>query len=490
MAETPESLRRVIRTKLGKHKFVIVSNREPYVHVYREGRVEWMRPASGVTVALDPLMQVSHGLWVAHGSGSADREASDENGFVEVPPNRPAYRLKRVWLSKKQEDRYYYGFANGALWPLCHVAFRRPVFLEEHWNGYREVNTIFADRVAEEIGDARAFVFIQDYHFALLPQMLRERCPNAVLAQFWHIPWPNPEVFRICPWRHEILRGMLGNDILGFHIRYHCQNFIDTVDRELEAMPDRELTAIVFRGHTTKIRAFPISIDFEAISRLARSQDTQKEMASLRHKYRIRKDALVGLGIDRLDYTKGIPERLTALDRFFRRFPEYKGRMVFLQVGVPSRVHLEEYQALNDEVDRRVEEVNRKHKCDGWQPVLFIREHLDLPKLVALYRMASFLIVSSLHDGMNLVAKEFIASQSDANGVLLLSRYTGASRELTDALLINPYSPDEVAEKIHDAIEMDPTEVRRRMGRMRERVRENNIYKWAASILKKLSKLA
>ena len=490
MAETPESLRHLLRTKLGRHKFVVVSNREPYEHFRRGGRVEWMRPVSGLAMALDPLMRVSHGLWVAHGSGSADRQASDERGFVDVPPGQASYRLKRVWLTEEQVAKYYDGFSNGALWPLCHVAFRRPVFREEHWKCYQEVNELFAEKVAEEIGDSKAFVFIQDYHFALLPRMLRERCPNAVLAQFWHIPWPNPEVFRICPWRHEILEGMLGNDILGFHIRYHCQNFMETVDREIEARPDQELTAIVLRGHTTRIRAFPISVDFAGTSRRATSSETAALAESLRRKLHLREKWIVGLGVDRLDYTKGIPERLAALDIFFSKYPEYQRRVVFVQVGVPSRTGLKEYTALDEEVNQAIRKLNRRYGYREWQPVIYIRENLDSRTLIALYGIAQFLVVSSLHDGMNLVAKEYVASSTDSNGVLLLSRFTGAARELRDALLINPYAPSDVAEKIREAVEMDPIEIRRRMGRMREQVRENNIYKWAASILKKLSKLA
>jgi trehalose 6-phosphate synthase len=360
----------------------------------------------------------------------------------------------------------------------------------EHWQGYQEVNQLFAERVAEEIGDRPAFVFIQDYHLALLPRLLRERCPQARIAHFWHIPWPNPEIFRICPWKEEILEGMLGSDILGFHLRYHCQNFIDTVDRELEARPDRELTAIVLRGHTTKIRAFPISIDFEDISRRAASAESERLLGALQRKYRLRENWILGLGADRLDYTKGIPERLRALDLFFERYPQYQGRLVFVQVAVPSRTRLGEYAQLKEQVERLVENLNWKYSRGAWRPVVYIAEHIDLPQLIALYRAARFAVVSSLHDGMNLVAKEFVASQVDKSGVLLLSQFTGAARELPDALLINPYAPDEVAEKIREALEMDRAEVRRRMERMRERVRENNIYKWAASILKKLSKIA
>jgi trehalose 6-phosphate synthase len=487
--ETAESLRQLLQAKLGGHPFVVVSNREPYMHVYEDGRVKWIRPAGGLTVALDPIMQVSQGLWVAQGSGAADQEASDEQGFVSVPPDRPTYRLKRVWLTEEQEKNYYYGFANAALWPLCHVAFHQPVFLEEHWKGYCEVNALFADRIAEEIGSDRAFVFIQDYHFAVLPRMLRARCPNAVLAHFWHIPWPNREVFGICPWKHEILDGLLGNDMLSFQRRDHCLNFIDSVDREMEARPDRELTAIVYQGHTTRVRAFPISVDFEEISQKAASSETEAMATALRRHYRIPENRILGLGVDRLDYTKGIVERMHALDKLFERYPEYLGRLVFLQIGVPSRTHLPEYQALNREVESQVEALNAKYAYRNWQPVILLRENLDLDTLVPLYRMARFLIVSSLHDGMNLVAKEFVSSQVNCDGVLMLSQFAGAARELTAALQINPYSPDLMAEQIREAVEMNPLEVRRRMERLRERVRENNVYKWAGSILKKLSKL-
>lgn len=487
--ESRETLRELIRRKLGRNKFIVVSNREPYMHVRRDGRVDCIRPASGVTVALDPVMQASRGLWVAHGSGSADRETSDADGYLAVPPDRPTYRLKRVWLTRRQETNYYYGFANSSLWPLCHVAYRRPVFLREHWDAYCEVNALFADRIAEEVGEDRAFIFIQDYHFALLPRMLRVRCPRAVIGQFWHIPWPNPEVLRICPWRHEILDGMLGNHILGFHIRYHCDNFISTVDRELEARPDREANAIVFRGQMTKVRAFPISIDFEDISRRAASPETKRIAAALQKRYRLRENCILGVGADRLDYTKGIPERLEALDRLFTRYPQYRGRLVFFQAAVPSRTQVEEYRRLSEEVEQRVAALNKKYGSRDWQPVILAREHLDLTQLLGLYRIARFLVVSSLHDGMNLVAKEFVASQVDANGVLILSRFTGAARELTDALLVNPFSPDELAERMCDAIEMDPVEVRRRMGRLREFVREHNVYKWAGAVIRKLTKL-
>jgi trehalose 6-phosphate synthase len=446
-----------------------------------------MRSAGGVSGALDPVMQASRGVWIAHNSADADVVGTD--GYLRVPPNSPSYLFRPVSLSKNQVAGYYDGFANSALWPLCHIAYRRPVFRESHWQAYREVNEIFADAVADEVGKDPAFVFIQDYHFALLPRLVRERCPEALIAQFWHIPWPNPEVFRICPWKREILEGMLGNDILGFHIRYHCQNFIETVDNELEARPDREMTAVVFNGHTTKIRAFPISIDFSDIERRASSLQTRRLSDAMRQQYRLPEDCILGVGADRIDYTKGLLERLEAVDLFLDGYPQYRGRFVFFQAGVPSRMQVDEYRRLNEEVQERVAAINWKYGRGDWRPVIFAREHVSLDALLALYRTARFLIVSSLHDGMNLVAKEFVAAKVNGDGVLLLSSFTGAARELRDAMVINPFAPEQMAEAMRNAIEMDPAEMRRRMKRLRERVSENNVYKWAGDILRKLLRL-
>jgi trehalose 6-phosphate synthase len=486
--QTGETLRRLIRTQLRGRKLVVVSNREPYVHEQCGDGIRCLRPASGLTVALDPVMQASRGLWVAHGSGSADAVVSDERGFVDVPPDHPTYRLKRVWLTPEQEENYYYGFANSALWPLCHIAYRPPLFRQEHWESYREVNELFANSVAEEVGNEEAFVFIQDFHLALLPRLLRRRCPQAVIAHFWHIPWPNPEVFRICPWKHEILRGLLGNDILGFHIRYHGDNFIASVDREMEARVDRERMAIIHRRHMTKIRSFPISIDFEALSREAASQETDERIENLRQSYGLADGIIVGVGADRIDYTKGLLERINAVDRFLELHPEFLERFVFFQAGAPSRTRVEEYRRLNHELDERVRALNEKYGTARWRPVIFLRQHVPLSELLAWYRMARFALVSSLHDGMNLVAKEFVASRVDGGGVLLLSQFTGAARQFRDAVLVNPYSADEMAEAIHQAITMGTAEERRRMARLRQHLRENNIYKWAADIVRELSK--
>ena len=484
---TRESLSALVEEKLRDYLFIVVSNREPYIHTYSARNLTVQQPASGLTVALDPVMQASGGTWVAHGSGDADREVVDKEDKVRVPPEEPRYSLRRVWLTKEEEAGYYYGFANESLWPLCHIAYTRPVFNESDWNTYKRVNEIFADNVTAEIGDSKAFVFVQDYHLALLPRMLKERNPKVVVAQFWHIPWPNPEAFRICPWQEDILYGLLGNDLIGFHIRYHCNNFLETVDRSLECRIDRERVEITHKGKTTAVRPFPISVDYEELDQKSRSDDVLVEIGNLKKRLGI-SDELIGIGLDRIDYTKGMPERFKALDRFFSRYPEYCERVVFVQAGVPSRTQVGAYQRLNEEIDELVAEINFRHGSHKWKPILYLREHESPTTLMAMRKMANFCVVSSLHDGMNLVAKEFPASRSDEDGVLILSRFTGASRELTDALLVNPYATDDFAETIKSAVEMPFEERQRRMRRMREIVRENNIYKWAADVTSELVK--
>jgi alpha,alpha-trehalose-phosphate synthase [UDP-forming] len=484
---TQQSLSDLVRDKLSDYLFVAVSNREPYIHTFSGTQVVCQVPASGLTVALDPVMRACGGTWVAHGSGAADKEVVDKDSKVEVPPDEPRYSLKRVWLSKEEEDGYYYGFSNEAFWPLCHIAYTRPEFSESDWNTYKKVNGIFAEGVLQEVGDKKAFVFIQDYHLALLSRLIKESSRNIITAQFWHIPWPNREAFRICPWQEEILHGLLGNDLLGFHIRYHCNNFLDTVDRAIEAKVDWERYEVTCGGKKTAVRPFPISVDFEAISQEAQEAEVSTEIERLKNQLGIG-DEMIGIGLDRIDYTKGIPDRLQAVDRFMEKYPTYRGRMVFIQAGVPSRIHIGAYKTLNEQIDNLVEEINWKYRAGHWKPVIYLREHLSPLTLLALRRMAKFCIVSSLHDGMNLVAKEFAASRFDEDGVLILSPFTGAARELPDALLVNPYAIDHFADAIKKALEMPRTERQRRMRKMRAVVQENNIYKWAADIISELVK--
>ncbi len=487
MPWTKERLEEVARTRLGDAKLVVVANREPYIHFHDGDEVRFSRPASGMATALDPVMQACRGVWVAHGTGDADRETSDERGRIPVPPENPTYTLRRVWLTREEEQGYYYGFANDALWPLCHIACTAPRFDAADWEHYRRVNRKFADAVLEEVDGEPAVVFVQDYHFALLPRMLREARPDLVILHFWHIPWPNRELFRICPWQEEILDGLLGNDILAFHIQYHCMNFLETVDRALEARIEMDRSSVTRGGKTTLVRAQPISIDFDGAA-AAPSEEDRREERRLRRRLGVR-DAPVLLGVERVDYTKGIPERLRAVDRLLTLHPDLKRRFVLVQVGAPSRTHIPAYRRLGDEIDALVEEINWRHGNHTWRPIVYLHEHHSHEQLQPLYRMAQACVVSSLHDGMNLVAKEFVAARADNRGVLVLSRFAGAAQELTDALLINPFAVDAFAETLRQALLMPPEEQERRMTRMRQQVADNNIYRWAGMLLSEAGKL-
>lgn len=487
MAWSKERLEHVAQTRLNGAKLIVVANREPYIHRFSQGKIEWIRPAGGLTTALDPVMKACGGVWVAHGSGDADRETADEFGRTGVPPHDPKYTLRRVWLSKEDEDGYYYGFANGSLWPLCHQVYCRPTFEPDHWAAYKRVNEQFAEAVLEEAQGGPALIFVQDYHFALLPRLLKQARPDLVIAQFWHIPWPNPETFSVCPWAKEILDGMLGNDLLSFHIQYHCNNFLETVDRNLECRIDRERFGVTRGGHDTIVRPHPISVDPNlALEYLG--ENWSARAAKFLHKHRLGDRELL-IGVDRVDYTKGILERLKAVDRLLERHPEWREKFHFLQIGAPSRTHLDTYRHLNEEVQLLAEKINDTHGTADWRPVVFLNEHHGPEDVTLLYRMATACVVSSLHDGMNLVAKEFVAARPDEQGVLVLSQFTGAARELVDAVIVNPFDVDELAVGLHTALTMPSEEQARRMKRMRRQVEDHNIYRWAGMLISEVGKM-
>jgi trehalose 6-phosphate synthase len=484
---TRQALRDLITSKMKDYRFLVIANREPIIHRYVEDKIEVMRPASGLASAIDPIMDASGGTWIAHGSGDADRDVVDEHDRIAVPPENPTYTLRRVWLTKEQEQGFYYGLANEGLWPLCHVTFTPPTFRAADWEQYKAVNRLYADAVLQEAGDQPTFVFIQDYHFCLLPRMLKESNSKLVVAQFWHIPWPNPEVFRIFPWKEELLDGLLGNDLLGFHIRYHCQNFLDTVDRVIEARVDYERFEITRNGRPTVIRPFPISIDYAEHAAHAESPDVTTAM--MKWKRKLGKSVeFLGVGIERLDYTKGIPHRLRAVDLLLERHLELRRRFVFVQVAVPSRSHIPEYQRIEDEVEGIVDSINYRWRDRGWQPIVFVKEHQGPTDMMALHRLARFCVVSSLHDGMNLVAKEFIASRVDDDGVLILSHFTGSARELTESLFVNPFAIHEIADAMHQALTMVPEEQVKRMHKMRQHLEQHNVYRWGGKVLSELLK--
>jgi trehalose 6-phosphate synthase len=482
---TEERLRQFVRSQLDQGPLFVVSNREPLMHQWRGKKVEAVVPASGLVTALEPIMRACSGVWVAHGSGDADRETADARDKVGVPSDRPTYTLRRVWLSKEEEDGYYFGFANEGLWPLCHIAHTRPVFRAPDWAAYQRVNRKFAEALLEEMkGTERPYVLVQDFHFALLPQLIREARPDARIALFWHIPWPNPEAFAICPWQQDILFGMLGADLIGFHIQFHCNNFLETVERALEARVDRERFAVVRGRQTTHVKPLPISV---APEEDAGAGGPSREEILWEHGSSV---DFLGVGVDRIDYTKGILERLWAIRWFFERYPQYRGRVVFVELAAPSRTHIARYQDLVNEVDRAVEEINWSLRTNEWKPIVYLKGHHTHKEIWPYYRHADFCMVTSLHDGMNLVAKEYVSVVEEDRGVLILSQFTGAARELVDALQVNPYHIEEMAEAIRVAIEMAPGERALRMRRMKQIVRERNVYRWAGLLLEEMTRVS
>ncbi len=486
---TELKLKDLIRAKLGEKALIVVSNREPYMHILDDatGLEKCIRPASGVVTAVHPVLCACGGTWVAHGAGNADKKFVNSKDKLGVPPKDIRYILKRVWLNKEEEDGYYYGFSNEGLWPLCHNTHTRPIFRESDWQAYKKVNQKFADSVLEELPAKHPFVFIQDYHFTLLGKMIKEKRPDAIIALFWHIPWPTPEAFSICPYRKEILEGMLGCDLIGFHVQNHCNNFLDTVNRLLESRVDIEKFSIIRSEKETFVRAFPISVNVN-LNKDAKDADIKLEIDKIKKEFDL-EGKIIGLGVDRIDYTKGIVERVLAIDRFLEKYPQYKKKFVFIQLAAPSRVHIKHYHDLMVEIDELIEKKNWKHSDANWKPIVYLKRLFSLDEIEPFYKMADLCIVSSLHDGMNLVAKEYVATKSDSSGALILSQFTGAARELTDAIQVNPYSIEEFADSIKLALQMPQEEKTKRMEKMRKVITENNVYRWAGNIITELTSL-
>ena len=484
---TPERLRAHALASLGEaHQLIVVSNREPYLHQWRDGRQHAMVPAGGLVTALDPVLRACGGVWIAHGAGNADRASADAEGRLTVPPDDARYTLKRVWLTREEEQGYYYGFSNEGLWPLCHLAHERPVFRVEDWEHYRRANHRFADAVLDEVGKGKAVVLVQDYQLALVPRMLKEARPDLRVGMFWHIPWPNPEAFRICPWDVEILDGMLGADLLGFHLQQYCNNFLDTVDRVLESKLDWDHFSVELRGSRTRVRPFPISVQPWSERHVPADEALARQIAELKTQHQLA-DAFIAVGVDRIDYTKGLPERFRAVARLLEKYPQYRGRFTFVELGAPSRTHIPRYREHLDMLEALADEINWKYQSEGWKPIHFLVAHHDARTVHAFLRMAPMCIVSSLHDGMNLVAKEYVAAKSSGDGVLVLSEFAGAARELADALIVNPYDTEQFAEAIRYGLEMTEDERRTRMQRLSRQVEEHNIYRWAANFLSALA---
>ena len=487
---TAERLAVHVQSKLQGSRLFVVSNREPYMDTRQGKGIHTVVPPSGLVTALEPILCACNGTWVAHGSGDADRETVDSRDHVQVPHEDPRYTLRRVWLSKEEEEGYYFGFANEGLWPLCHIAHTRPLFRGSDWEAYRAVNQKFADAVLEEMeGTEQPILLAQDYHFALLPRMVKKQRPDARVAIFWHIPWPNAEAFGICPWQRELLDGLLGADLIGFHIQSHCNNFMESVDRTLESRVDWEHFSIKRGHHRTAIRPFPISVDIaESPEPDPADESIYVDRANLLRELGV-EALLVGVGVDRVDYTKGIPERFKAIERLLERYPVYRGQFTFVQIGAPSRTHIKRYHDLLAEVEAEAERINWRFQSGNWKPIVFRKGQHSHREIQRFYRIADLCLVTSLHDGMNLVAKEFVAARPDEGGMLVLSRFTGAARELRDAILVNPYDVEQSAEGIRLALEMEPEARQARMRRMRQTVRDHNVYRWAGNLIAELCEI-
>ena len=481
-------LERSVREYCGDIPIVIASKSEPYQHVRRNSGVEVIRSPGGLASALDSVARATGATWVAQSQGDADREVVDAKGRVPMPPGERSYTLQRIWLEPEDVAEGFNRFANGCLWPLCHVVYVRPHFDAQDYRSYAEVNDRFADAILDAVGTGPALVLLQDYHLALCAARLRARHPDLTIVLFWHVPWPNPEAFRTLPWKNEFLQGLLACDLLGFHIAHHATNFLDTVAAEMEAHIDRERHAVRRRGHRTFVRHYPISPDAAEITLAASDAWTKREAVRIRESLGLG-NARVILGVDRLDYTKGIPERLDAFSLFLEKHPEELEQVTMVQIGVPSRVNMPEYQALGAAVEERIAAINARFGAPGRSPVHLITANLDFRELIPYYVLADVLAVTSLHDGMNLVAKEYVAAKPELDGVLVLSPYTGASRELDHALQVSPYDTERLAATFHRALHLAPEERATRMRALREVVASHNIYDWTRKLLRDVHRL-
>lgn len=467
-------------------RLIVVSNREPYIHMRSGLRVSAETPAGGLTAALDDVLRSTQGTWVAWGSGNADRDTVDGDSRVQVPPGDPRYTLKRVWLAPQVVDNYYHGYANQVLWPLCHITLDRVSYRRSFWEYYVRANRAYAVAVLEETKGSDV-IWVHDYHLCLVPSLLRERSAELTIAHFWHIPWPNWSVFRICPQSRELLEALLANDLVGFQIPLFVRNFMDCVRECLDASVDYPRRAITYRGRTTRLEAFPISVDYDKFNTLASSAHATRAVKSMR-KLRHLNGQLVGIGVDRLEYTKALIKRLQTLELLFERYASLRGKFTFIQIAVPTRMR-EPYLSYGQVVREMIERINNRFGTGSWRPIIYLTEKINHRELAAYYRLADLAIISSVYDGMNLVAKEYVACQVDGQGVLILSELAGAADELEGSLLVNPYDIENFADRIKQALLMGPEEKKARMTSLRSQVREHDIRRWVSDILGYIAKL-
>ena len=462
----------------------MVSNREPYSHEKTKREIVCKKTVGGVVSALDPLMQKHGGAWIAWGSGSADFELCNSKNEVLVPEENPKYTLKRVALSKEEVTDYYEGFSNRVLWPLFHLFVEKMHPKEEYWDAYCKVNKKFARMAIDEINDKDDLIWIQDYHLSLVPRFIRDARPDAKIAFFWHIPWPPWEVFGSLPQRNEVLEGLLNCDMIGFHTSSYVRNFMGCAVKKPDVKLDTKKRITTFQDNKTKIRYFPLGISYKDFASPAESKKITKKAAKLK---KMHNDRNFILGIDRLDYTKGILDRIKAFELFLEQCPEYREKVVLVQIASPSRNKIEEYCTMKKEIDEAVGSINGRFGNDGWTPLMYFSRKISQQSLLAYYNAADVGLLTPLRDGMNLIAKEFTAAK-DESGVLILSEFAGAAEELNEALIVNPFDIQATAWAIKTAIEMPAEEKKQRFQSMKKKVREHDAEWWLNNFLEEWKK--
>ncbi len=458
-------------------RMIIVSNRLPVTVSKREGKLTFHPSAGGLATGLGSFYRETGGVWLGWPGISLESIRGREE---EVQEKLAALSCRPVFLSQRQIENFYYGFSNKTLWPLFHYFLQYAVFDQKLWEAYRRVNRQFCEAVLE-VADPESTIWVHDYQLLLLPGLLRERLPQATIGFFLHIPFPSFEIFRVLPWRREILEGLLGADLIGFHTYDYVRHFISAVRRLLGY--DHQLGLITTENRVVRADAFPMGIDYEKFARSAEKKEVANEIKRLRRRIGDRK---VILSVDRLDYTKGIAQRLYAYDQLLERYPQYKEKVVLILVAVPSRTRVEHYMLLKREVDELIGRINGRHGAFGWTPVWYLYRSLQFPTLAALYHLADVALVTPFRDGMNLIAKEYVATTPAEKGMLVLSEMAGAASELGEAIIINPYNLNQMTEAMREALEMDPEEKSARNHYMKYRLRRYDIHRWAKEFVAKL----
>jgi len=480
---TAARLRELIARAYRGESVIVLANRAPFQCDFApDGSIIVKRSSGGLVTALEPVMEACAGVWIAGRSGSAGRNFVDGSRARAGAAANRSYRVRHVSLDPHEERGYYYGFANEGLWPLCHRTGVRPVFRRGDFNAYRAVNGAFADAACEEAASDRPLVLVQDYHFALVPRMIRERLPLARAVSFWHIPWPRPRDFAACPCGRQLVEGLLGASVVGFQTEDDCRNFIDTVECTLDADIDRERNTIAYEGRRTAIRAYPVSVEWP--SRWARQSSSVAECrAEVSRRLGLPADVRLAVGVDRLDYTKGIVEKFLAAERLLASHPEFRGRFVLVQLAEPSRECLPSYRELRSRVRDTADCINARFGGNAYRPIVLLEAHHQPADVYRFLRAADVCYVGSLHDGMNLVAKEFVSARDDERGVLVLSGFAGAARELSAAMIVNPYAIDDAARALAGGLNMPDADQSTRMRAMRSVIAQHNSYTWAGKML-------